>query len=117
MNYVKLTEGYLRGIPIGRHRLAGMLLARGNLIDGGQCWLVPDWESREVDETRLQLEPEDLLVTLLDHLEAFGGGDYVLMYPAEVEGDVHESADGRRGMRAFQIDVTNEDELIRIDIA
>ena len=68
------------------------LIGKGNLVDGGTCWLVPSQEVYDDESQRVELIPDTMFVELMKNLEAFGGGKYVLSYDVTVVGIVHQHA-------------------------
>ena len=97
-------------------RVQGLLLGKGNCVDGGKCWLVTDWESRNDPHMRLALVPARVFVTLLDRLEAFGGGEYSLYYTATATGCVQSTADGEVGLSVQELAVKIDDDHVVIDL-
>jgi hypothetical protein len=59
--------------------IRGLLLGKGDLL-GGNAWIVPDWEHRDVTETRFDILPTSAFNELIGTLPARGGGEYVLAY-------------------------------------
>lgn len=64
----------------------GVLLGQGNFVDGGTCWIVPSWEQRDDPTTRVELRPQSFFIDILKNVDLYGGGEYVIYYPATVEG-------------------------------
>jgi hypothetical protein len=91
--------------------IKGLLLGKGNFVTGGEAWIVADWENREKAESRVRLVPENAFITLLENLDAFGGGEYVLHYQVAAKGKfVNDSRD----FQPSEILVETEDEQVKI---
>jgi len=90
--------------------IRGLLLGKGNL-SGGSAWIVPDWEHRDVTETRFDILPTTAFKDFLRTLPAFGGGEYVLVYEVIATG---RFLDQPRGFSPLKIVTEIDGEKITI---
>ena len=56
----------------------GHLFARGNYVDGGQCWLAADRCERNSPSSWIDLGPDRLFEKLLAELDIRAGGEFCL---------------------------------------
>lgn len=69
----------------------GLLLGKGNFATGGEAWIVSDWDHRDDETMKIKLGPPNVFEILLENLDAFGGGEFVLYYKVSAKGKLEDN--------------------------
>ena len=91
MNYQNISEVPLCE-KIGRKvAVTGHLLAKGTLMDGGNCWLAPNRDAAADTSLWVALGPNVLFGVLLEKLGLRAGSQFVLSEQVRVEGVIQKN--------------------------
>jgi len=91
----------------------GVLLGRGNFVDGGTCWVVPSRDQHDDMSQRVEVCPRSFFLKVFESVDLYGGGPYVICYPATVEGVIVLGESGPK-IDAVSIEVVTPAKIVTL---